>query len=715
MKYRSRIRFSPLILAAAVQAVTFAPGTIAQSEGEIEEINVVGNLSRYGATKSAVPILETARSISIESEDMFRDKGALSLDDILAYTSGVMGDTYGFSTRGDFPKVRGFDAAEYRDGQQVLFGFYNNSRSDVYMLEQVEVLKGPASVLYGKGTPGGIVNAISKLAGPDKDGEVVVEYGSDNRQQISGDINLELTNNLYFRMVGLYRDSDTQVDNVQDDAAIFMPSITYQNETTSVTLMAEVLDRDTDTAHQFLPLQASGCLSSDVKVSPDFLCAQPTQQQLDSSAYLGHPDFNRYNTDSTLVSLLANHEVTDQLSLEGVIRYKDADVDYFQTWIDFNGASPRVDADGNGQRTWYLSDASSEQLAVDLRMRYEFETGNLAHEVFAGVSYQEVITDNNLTYLRSVDSINIFNPVNGELPAAFASLQPGYDAPESRTEEHGIYLNDQISVGKWKVNLGLRYDDSKSGSAGSPKQGDYALSASAGVLYAFDMGLSPYISYAESFEPVVGNDGLTNQPLKPREGEQWEAGIKYQPQGSQTYITAAYFDIEETNLANPASLITEANSQQEGVGTSKGFELEVHTRVHEDISVEANLTIMDTESAEGVAFDSIPEKQFSAWVQYQPSEGDLLGFKAALGVRYAGENESNQFSTVAPGVVIHGQVVTEGATLFDAMVGYENQDWDLTLNLRNLTDEEYYGTCLVRGDCFPGETRSVVGKVVRKF
>ena len=196
----------------------------------IEEIVVTGKLSRFGATRSTTPILETSRSVNVIRESVFRSRGALTLDDTLSYTAGVVGDTYGFSTRGDFPRVRGFNAAEYRDGQQVLFGYYNNTRSDVYMLEQVEVLKGPASVLYGKGTPGGIVNAISKIARPGSDNEVLLDIGEHDRYQAAADISFQWSDHLYARLVGVYRDSDTQVDFVQDEAIVVMPSITWQNE-----------------------------------------------------------------------------------------------------------------------------------------------------------------------------------------------------------------------------------------------------------------------------------------------------------------------------------------------------------------------------------------------------------------------------------------------------------------------------------------------------
>lgn len=681
-----------------------------------DEIIVTGELSRYGATKSATPILETSRSISVETEGQFRDKGALTLDDTLNYTSGVVGDTYGFSTRGDFPKIRGFDSAEYRDGQQVLFGFYNNTRSDVYMLEQVEVLKGPASVLYGKGTPGGIVNAISKLAGPDIDNELVFDVGTNERYQVAGDLNAALGGDFYVRLVGLYRDAESQVDFVNDDAIIVMPSITYQTDRTSLTAMVEVADRDSDTAHQFLPITGTGCVSDDVSVSPASFCANATGEIIERSTYLGDPDFNRYDTNSTLVSLLGYHEFTDYFSLEGVLRYKDGESDYRQSWIDFLGnGAPRIDANGDGGRTFYRSDAFSEQYAGDVRARFAFNTGPLEHEIFGGVAYQHVTTGNRIIYLsdpvtHSFGTLNVYNPVYGNVPDALFDDSNFFDLGETTAEDIGVYINDQISVGALKVNLGVRYDDTETESAGGNVQEDDATSFSAGLLYAFDFGLSPYVSYAESFEPVIGLDGFTMNPLKPQEGEQWEVGLKYQPPGARTYITLAYFDIKQSNLPNPASLIGQPDSQQEGVGKVKGFEAEALTAIG-DLYLEGNFSILDTENPNGFPFSSIPETQGSAWVQYQPSAGALDGFRIGAGLRYVGKNESA--GAGAGGGVVH--VVTDGYVLGDMMIGYGTELWDLTFNVRNITDENYYGTCLARGDCFPGEERSIVARLAVKF
>ena len=711
-------------VAYAVSALALVSSAALAQEGELQDISpnvaptdeivITGELSRYGATKSATPILETSRSISIETENQFRDKGALTLDDTLNYTSGVVGDTFGFATRGDFPRVRGFDAAEYRDGQQVLFGFYNNTRSDVYMLEQVEILKGPASVLYGKGTPGGIVNAISKLAGPDVGNEFVATFGNHNRYEAAADLNFQAAENVFLRVVGLYRNSDTQVDFVNDDAIIVMPSITFETANSSVTAMVEVVDRNSDTAQQFLPLTGTGCASDDVTITPAAVCTFATGEEVESSTYLGEPGFNKYDTNSLLVSLLGYHEFNDAFSVEGVARYKDGEADYNQSYIDFLGALPRVGPGGDGGRTFYKSESSSEQLAVDVRARWSFATGPLEHEVFGGFAYQNVETDNDFLFLASQGTINIYNPVYGNVPAIFSDGTPLVDGAEQVASDIGIYMNDQISAGPLKINVGFRYDDTKTKTTDAANitttQTDDAFSFSAGILYAFDFGLSPYMSFAESFEPVIGTDGITSQPLKPREGRQWEGGLKYQPPGINTYITLAYFDIEESNLANPSSLVTQPDSQQEGIGKVKGVEVEALTNLG-DWSLEGNFTYLDTESADGARFDSVPEVQASGWVQYQPSFAPFNGLRIGAGLRYLGDNVSNFFVGGTPVVTVE----TDGVVLADMLVGYAYEDWDITLNMRNLTNEEFYATCLARGDCFTGEERTIVGRVARRF
>lgn len=677
---------------------------------EIEdEVEVVGELPRAEPSAEITPILEATRSISIETAEAFQERGALTVGDVLEYTAGVGSNSFGPATRIDSAAIRGVSSAEYRDGQQIRFGFYNNTRTDVYMLEQVEVLKGPASVRYGKGAPGGLINMVSKVAGPNTSNELVFDAGTQSRGQVAGDFNHRLSDHFYFRAVGVYRDADHFVKEVNDDALILMPSLTYDNGNTRFTLLYEHQDRESDTSSQFLPLTGTACVDGNVTVDPIVICANADGRRISGDTFLGEPGFNVFNTQSDNLTLFGSHRLNDHVTLSAVARHQEGEADYRQAWIDFLGAGvPRIGPDGQSTRTIYRSDASSEQTAADIRARLTFETGDLEHDLVIGASYQDVTTDNRLIFLRGQDVIDPFNPSFDGVPDLF--FDPNNLTPPSpaTTEDQGVYISDLISVGNWKLSLGARYDEVET--TAQRVQSDDATSLSFGARYDFNNGLSPYLSFAESFEPVIGTDGFTGNPLKPREGEQREAGLKYQTPGGKTYLSIAYFEAEESNLPNPATLIGQPNSQQEGIAETSGFELELFTKVG-PFAFEGNLSLLDTEDANGIPFPSVADHQLSTWIRYDPRFEPLKNLSFGLGVRYVGERESNGLSPVV-GLV---RIVTDETLILDALVAYELASWRFTVNARNLTNEDYYGTCLARGDCFPGAGRSVVGRVGYRF
>ncbi|AKH68766.1 TonB-dependent siderophore receptor [Spongiibacter sp. IMCC21906] len=708
MFYKSSVWVLALLCASAqLQAADTEKGQ-AKAKKKLETMVVTGQLSTFGATKSNIPILETARSVSVVPATEFIERGAMTLDDTVGYTAGVVGETFGYSTRGDFPKVRGLDVPEYLDNIQVLFGYYNNARSDIYTLEQVEVLKGPASVLYGQGSPGGIFNTVSKRASRNNlDSEVSLDIGSYSRRQISGDMGVDLSGDGTWtgRLVGIYRDSDTQIDFVEDDALVLMPSVTFEKDNTLITALINYTNRKSDTAHQFLPLTVTGCGNSGVSISDPSLCSGSSGQEVDPSTHAGDPYFNRYDTKSLSATLFLEQRLNDNFSWEATARYRDNEADYRQAWVSFAGAgNPRTSPDGTAFfRAWYDAPASSEQLAADIRLRGLFDTGPLRHELLVGMNYQDVETLRESAYLTIASNFNLYSPVydGSERPSA-ADFDAARGRAVSTTDTLGFYINDQVSWGDLVLTAGLRMDRLESGD-GSIKQKDDATSYSFGALYKTGIGLNPYISYAESFQAVVGNDDVRNRPLEPQEGEQVEAGLKYQP-NAQTYITFAYFDIEQSNLPNPSGL-PNANTQQEGVATAKGYEISAKTVLLQTLLLDFALSKIDTEDVNGFNFSSIPEFQASSWLTWQPS-GALQGFRFGVGARHAGSNESNS------GTI---KVETDGYTVYDALIARDFEQVTLSLNFRNLTDKSYYSTCLARGDCYPSEGRTVMAKAVYKF
>jgi iron complex outermembrane receptor protein len=690
-------------------------------QSDMEEVVVIGELSTFGATKSNSLISEIPRSVSVIAAEEFLNRGALNLSNTLEYTAGVVGNAYGPATRGDFTSIRGLDAPEYQDNLQVLFGFYNNARVDIYTLEQVEVLKGPASVLYGQAAPGGIVSTVSKLAGPGKqDKEVVVTAGNHDRYQVSADAGFDLTGDGTWtaRLVGIYRDSDTQVDYVEDDALVIAPSITYATDNSSLSLLVNYTERQGDTAAQFLPLTATACGNSDVTISEPAICATSTGLEIDSDLYVGDPGFNKYETEATTISLFGTHAINDRWAIEGTARYRDNEADYDQTWISFLGAgTPRLQPDGTAVgRTWNSAPAGSEQKAFDLRLRGDLDTGSVRHELLIGANYQNVETETNSANLYALPTaFNVFNPVydGSEIPTAAA-----FDAVRAKSSDEttasDVYLTNNMYLGNLVATAGVRFSSVESKDAAND-QDDDETPITLGLLYKTRLGLNPYVSYAESFRATVGTDVNTGSSLKPREGEQTEVGIKYQPEGSNSLITFAYFDLEENNLVD---FVAGGRTQPGLTIETRGFEVEA-LLVLDDFTFDFNYRHLDAEEVDefgvSVPRPSLPDNAGSLWTNWTPS--DIEGLRVGVGVRYASENESNgtaflPANAFAPTPV---QVKTDGYTVVDAMIGYEWAGYDLTLNLRNIGDKDFYATCLSRGDCFPGEQRTVVGTITRKF
>ncbi len=704
------ISAAAFLLASAAQAQT-DPAGADDSRDHLDEIVVTGSLSRYSATKSDTPVAETPRSISLETKADLIDKGALNLADAYVYSAGVFGDTYGFATRGDWVKIRGLNVPEYRDSLQALFGSYNNTRPDVYTLEQVEILKGPAAVLYGQGSPGGLVNVVSKLPQAEPLREVVAEIGSFDRQQIAADVTGALDENetLLYRLIAVHRDSGTQIDFVNDDTLVVAPSLTWRpTGDTTITLLGNYQENEGAAGAQFLPIQGT-------------LLPAPNGEFMENDAFLGEPGFDRYDTKSQSLTMLAEHQINKIFTLEATARYTKGEAKYNQAWPAFIPGRYVINADGTlykdgtVPRTFYISDAESEQLAADFRARADFNTGALRHDVLAGVQYQDVITDNDggSAYALGLDLatgrpddqfgdqywINVFDPEYTGAPGMDVLSQFITDAPESNTRDFGLYVQDQVEYGDWLVTLGGRWDTVDT-DTGAVTQEDDAVSVSGGVMYRFAGGLNPYVSYSESFQPILGLDA-NNETYDPQEGTQYEAGIKYQLPGSSSLITASVFTIEQSNLLTPDP-DNPSFSIQTGEVNIDGVELEAQTRV-QDVFIELNASHLDTETSDGFRLPSVPENQASGWVTWRP-QGQILGFKAGGGVRYVGESWDGADGLVTPDY-----------TLVDAMIGYETETWDFTVNARNLLDEDYQATCLARGDCFPGEERSVVARAAYRF
>jgi len=688
----------PLLMAAVVaqaqealeleaQQIT-APREVERGDGPVEGYVAKRSVS---ATKTDTPIIETPQSISVITADRIRDQGSLTIQDSLRYVSGMRGEAYGFDSRGDFSLVRGVSPTIFLDGLQQSVGSYTNTRTDPFTLERIEVIKGPSSMLYGQSSVGGLLNLVSKRPQAERRNELQLQYGSFDRKQIAFDSTgpLDDDGTLLYRVVAIGRDSQTQVDHTKDNRLVFMPSLTWRpNEQFEWTLMANVQKDDSGTTSSFLPHRGT------VLGAP--------YGEIGSERFVSEPGFDEYDTEQKALTSQMSWRLDETWTLRQNLRWQKSKVSY-QTmygWPPVLGADDRT-----VNRVWSVSKPEVTIWTADHQAESRFDTGALQHTLLMGVDYRHAVTDSRSA--RGVATpLDLYDPVYGTFDPSGITLS---DVPQQRAVQKGLYVQDQVRLDRWLMTLGLRKDWAETRVEDGNRQKDDAVTGRVGLTYLFDNGVAPYISYSESFTPIIGLNTITQQSYKPLEGEQWELGIKYQPVGSNTLLTAAVFDLREKNRqmpdpANPLSTI------QAGEARVKGLELEGLVEVDPNWDLIATYSYLDSEVAkgppaqQGKRIASVPEHMASLWSQHRFSVAGISGFSAGAGVRYVGASWDGTDSLKTP-----------STTLFDAMLGYAYQDWSFTLTATNLEDETYYTTCLSRGDCFTGNRRTVVATASYSF
>ena len=690
---------------------------------ELSNISVTtsqsGLISYVSATgaKSDTPIIETPSSVSVLTEKRLKDLGAETLQDGLGYVAGVYNGPFGIDTRGDWSTIRGVAPVQYLDGLKMLFGNYNNTRPNPYSLQQIEILKGPSSVLYGQGTTGGIVNLVSKRPDARSSSELWGQVGNYDRFQLAADITGAFNDDetLLYRLTGLYRDSDTQTDFVNDDSFVISPAITwFPGQNTELTLLTHLQRDRSGTSISFLPVVGT---------------ALPAPLgQIPSERFVSEPGYDRYNSDSSSATVLLSHDFSDVWTLQASARYSDSEVDYRTMFaFPFN-----LQADNRSiLRSFFLNDNNANVWTSDIRMHADFQTEHTEHNLVIGFDYQNAKVDTDSLFAFGAGGLfDVYNPVYGSIPAELIpDLDDVIDNPANIVKQSGLYIQDQIKINdKWMVSAALRYDSAKSKLENSVSQKDTETTGRLGVMYLAENRMSPYFSYSESFDPLSGKDAF-GAALKPKKGEQLELGVKYQPFGTEHLLTASIYDIKETNRTTPLSaadignpnVIDPTGSIQTGEAAIQGLELEAQLEWKE-VDVYASYSYIDAEinksnqiGEQGAKLSATPDQLFTTWVTYRPDQF-WSGFKIGAGVRYVGETSDGSALVLGPdGSVINTPVLTDDYTLFDMMVGYEWGQYDLSLNVDNISDKTVVTTCLARGDCFYGQRRTVTANLRYRF
>lgn len=671
------------------------------------------------ATKTDTAVAETAQSVSVIAREELDARGVQNLNEAMRYVAGVTLESSGIDNRVDDFRIRGFDAGSWSnnvtvDGMRAPQGSqWNRTMVDSWNLERVEVLKGPSAVMYGQVAPGGMVNQVSKTPTPDQ--QQVLRLGIDGNGQYNTafDVGTGTDDNRHLlRLVGLYRDGETQIDHTEQKHGFLAPSYTFQiAERTRLTLLGLYQKDDGGSTYQFLPMAGT-------------LVATP-YGHMKNTTFIGEPGWNTYDRTLWTAGYLFEHSFNGNWTLSQSARHTDVE-SLFRTVVT-NGA---LNADGRTQKrraTWGEGDSKGE--TVDTRITGKFSTGAAEHTLLFGVDWQKADWTGARGAMLNPRDIDIFKPVYTNYVPVTTSIT--YTGGVNR--QTGVYLQDQIALDKWRLTFGGRYDWTRddtwtqaytvaTNSYRAPvptRIKDKAFTGNAGVLYVADNGLTPYLSYAESFQPSATNANMsyTQTPFDPITGKQWEGGIKYQPASFDGLLTLSAYDLRQQNIVTNDPDKTHVNcgnagnSQcqvQDGEGRVRGVELEGRITPAEGFSVIGAASWMDSEVTRsnngytGKQLTMVPDWNAALWADYTFQSGGLAGLSLAAGVRYNGKSYGDSANLY----------LIPSYTLWDAAIRYDVGQHgavgtQFALNVSNLSDKRFVSTCGGESSCYYGTGRTV--------
>ena len=701
--------------------MVFNAGKVAGNDGVgadgsivLEPITIQGRSEQWGrtdgfvaaksvsGTKTDTPLIETPQSVTVVSRKEIETRQAQSVPEVLSYTPGVV-EPFGRSGQRDDIYSRGFAVSQYLNGLRLTDGTWGINQIDPYLLERVERIGGPASVLYGQASPGGVIELVSKRPTDEPLHEVSLQTGSYGRAQgtfdFSGPVDKE--GQWSYRITGIGRVTDTQIDYTRDRRIAIAPALTWAPDAdTTLTFLASY-QNDPDLGNYYtLPSQGT-------------VLRNPLGQ-IPTSFYGGDPSFNEYSRESTSIGYALEHRINPNWVVRQNLRYRHMKA-VLGAVFDFG-----LGEDNRTLKRYALYDEDKlGQFTVDNQSEFKFDTGPLQHTLLMGLDYQRTTLEQTYGLNFGLPGLDIFKPVYN-----IGITRPAISGHTDQVRSQlGIYAQDQLKIDNLSIVGGLR-QDWISGKTTNKIEGvvtddadDNALTGRIGAVYLFSNGLAPYISYSTSFQPTGGTDANKNA-FKPTEGKQYEAGVKYQPDGYESFITAAVFDLKQTNVKttdpdNPTF------SNQIGEVHARGVELSAVASVLDNLNVRASYTHITNvvsrsldPSWVGNDLVGLPRDMASIWADYTFAEGKASGLKLGLGIRYEGKRNGNETNTLT----------IPAFTLVDAAIGYDFgiansklKGWNVALNATNLFDKKYVASCNGDTICYYGLRRSVLGTMSYKW
>ena len=686
-------------------AVTIKTGALVYSlnpaavEPELEIVVRGEGRNRYRvpnaatATKTDTPLRDIPAAIQVIPQQVIKDQGVTRIEDALRNAVGVTQQVDRRSPAGSYT-IRGFGARGLRNG----FSF-DTSGSGVSSpiqlpnnIEQVEVLRGPDSVLYGSGEPGGTVNYVTKqpLDKPAYTAELTA--GQFNFYQPSIDLTGPLTDDKrgLYRVTAAYQNYGSYLDFVNGQAISIAPTISYKIGDDTTLKVEYEYSYYRDVPYSGLPLDPIGF-------------------KLPISRNFQYPNIYRFNANNALTSSL-EHKFNNNISVRTALRgnfYNSRDRS-----INLGGFDPVTNLVGGNYQE---SPNSGSDYSSQTSLTAKFNTGSIGHQLLAGIDFGYSSGTLQLNAFEGDLTNDVFNPTYDK---AFGAVNFVFNR-ETNSNTTGVYLQDQVTLlPNLKLLIGGRYDflNQKNQTsttefgetiASSNSFDNQAFSPRVGLVYQPIEPISLYASFNQSFNPN-NTTTRTGELILPTRGTQQEVGIKTEF-GNLAANLAAY-QITKTNILRTDPI---DNNFQIPIGevSSRGLEFDIGGKILPGWNLTAStflnesvVTVGDEFSPSGATLQNSPKAGASIWTTYQIQQGDLEGVGVGLGVFYVADRQ-----TAIPNNLMLPAYVRTDASLF-----YRRGDWDARLNFKNLFNTQYYEGS-AGGLTYSGAPFSVLGTVSVRF
>lgn len=629
------------------------------------------------ALKSDAPLFKTAQSVSVVTREQLDQKQARTLADALEGVAGVEAGKLGRRGWDDFV-IRGQTSSDsvYVDGLRV--GQNTFVATELSGMDQVQVLKGPASINFGLVAPGGMVNLVTKRPEAENFARASMTYGSYSLKEGTFDLNYSPNNSEKgaFRLNGRISDQDDPTDYVYFKNYYISPSYNFDlGDNTDLSVIASYQHREY-IRQQGLPVIGT------LKDNPN--------GAIDRSLYIGDPNFGKYEADVYRTGYTFKHAFDNGWNFNQNFAVQKTEMDgtavFAQTKKFWTDSSYTTINRANNSRHQVIDNLS---FAIDNRLNKQFDLYGMQHDINIGVdAFQEKSDYTNDKY--NIGNLNIYNPIYDQAVELTENVRD-----INRLKYLGLYLRDRIQLNdQWLLSLSGRQDWAQTQSTSlvngsASKQSDNAFTGSASVMYTLNDIVAPYVSYATSFTPNSGTD-VNNNPFKPEEGKQVEVGMKLQSPDQRIQGAIAWYDLKRQNVVVNDSNNT-SEKVQRGEQLTRGIETELGAEILEGLKLTAAYTYtIDAEISKdaktsnvGKSLNNIPEHAYSLSARYKFDPASKLGWYVGGGFR--GET----YKTV-DGLDVH----VPGYTVFDTEAGYDAGHWGAQLAIRNLFDKDYYAGAL---------------------